>query len=348
MKAKLLLAMASLAFALVLGEGILRLYHAAWPFETQRRNLPYLTSKDTTLRWRYSPRDGRNSLGLRNREIRPKGDRVFRILVLGDSLVWSGETSSGKLYTEVIEEALNRTSLAGKSIEVVNAGIPGYTTYQELEFLKLYGLDMEPDLVVLGFVLNDVYFPYLHRPTVKAMLAREPEARLHRLDPARVAGKLLAKCYFAHEMAGAWDRVRCLLGLAPFFTFEHRDDLYLAWKSYGWNSTDSLLGEMAGLLSTRHIPLLLVIFPVRDQVEEEVLAKDRAFVLYPQERIKEICRRHAIGYFDLTGPLQRGGGRLFSDYLHLQREGNDVVGAELANYLARSMETAVGFKSPSR
>jgi hypothetical protein len=34
----------------------------------------------------------------------------------------------------------------GKSIEVINAGIPGYTTYQELEFLKVYGLDMKPDL----------------------------------------------------------------------------------------------------------------------------------------------------------------------------------------------------------
>jgi hypothetical protein len=39
---------------------------------------------------------------------------------------------------------------------VINAGMPGYTTYQELEFLKLYGLEMEPDLVVLGFVFNDV------------------------------------------------------------------------------------------------------------------------------------------------------------------------------------------------
>src|SRR5215831_13184093 len=31
------------------------------------------------------------------------------------------------------------------SFEVINAGIPGYTTYQELEFLKIYGLYMEPD-----------------------------------------------------------------------------------------------------------------------------------------------------------------------------------------------------------
>ncbi len=48
--------------------------------------------------------------------------------------------------------------------EIVNAGIPGYTTYQELEFLKIYGLEMNPDMVILGFVFNDVYYKYLHKP----------------------------------------------------------------------------------------------------------------------------------------------------------------------------------------
>jgi hypothetical protein len=44
---------------------------------------------------------------------------------------------------------------------MINAGIPGYTTYQEFEFLKIYGLDMEPDVVVLGLVFNDGYDKYL-------------------------------------------------------------------------------------------------------------------------------------------------------------------------------------------
>ena len=43
----------------------------------------------------------------------------------------------------------------------------------------------QPDLVVLGFVLNDLYYPYLHKPTARRMLDREPSILLHRFD-ARV------------------------------------------------------------------------------------------------------------------------------------------------------------------
>jgi hypothetical protein len=42
------------------------------------------------------------------------------------------------------------------TLEVINAGIPGYTTYQEFEFLKIYALDMEPDVVVLQRCLLEI------------------------------------------------------------------------------------------------------------------------------------------------------------------------------------------------
>ena len=170
----ILLLVSSLICALFIGEGITRLRLAAWPFQPELHEMPYLTDKDINLRWRFPPQDGKNSLGLRNREIMQKDKNVFRIMFLGDSLIWSSETSSGKLYTEVIEENLNNVLKTDKNIEVINAGIPGYTTYQELEFLKVYGLDMQPDLVILGFVFNDVYHKYLHRPSKGKIIAPEP------------------------------------------------------------------------------------------------------------------------------------------------------------------------------
>src|SRR5262250_3032485 len=124
----------------------------AWPFERPLYVPKYLSARDAPLRWRFSPgnflvddlnREGRNSLGLRNRELEPKKPGTRRILFLGDSLIFSGETSSGELYTAVLEHRLNSRS-GGRNVpvEVINAGVPGYTTYQELEFLKIYGLDM--------------------------------------------------------------------------------------------------------------------------------------------------------------------------------------------------------------
>ena len=203
-----------------------------------------------------------NSLGLRNKEIGKKGEDVFRILFLGDSLVFTGATSSGKLYTQVVEENLNNVLKTGKRIEVINAGIPGYTTYQELEFLNVYGLDMEPDLVILGFVFNDVYYKYVHRPAQGDFLALDPEVRLHRFDVDSFPGKVFARSYLAHETVYALQIIKRKLGGYPYYPFERDDNTYLAWKSYGWAETKGLINTMNQQLLDRNIPLMMVIFPI--------------------------------------------------------------------------------------
>src|SRR4030095_16032089 len=171
----------AVAVSLGIGEVIARYRVHAWPFQRERATFSHMTAKETSLRWRFSPSQGRNSLGLSNREIGQKSLLGLRLLFLGDSLVWTGDTSSGELYTEVVERNVN-AQLQEQSIqiEVINAGVPGYTTYQEVEFLKVYGFDMQPDVVLLGFVFNDVYYPYLHKPTEETLLDIEPESRLHR------------------------------------------------------------------------------------------------------------------------------------------------------------------------
>lgn len=332
---KLVLLLCSTCLILLACELLIRYPFKAWPFESVLHVPEYLTTRDTTLRWRFSPSNGRNSLGLRNRELGPKKTGTFRILFIGDSLIWSGETSSGELYTAVLERRLNsRFPNDPNSFEIINAGIPGYTTYQELEFLKIYGMDMKPDLVVLGFTLNDLYYKYLHRPTNQKLLNSEPTTRLYHFNPSSFPGVLFARSYLAHEVVNRseaiWKRVlRC-----PIFPFERRGDFYLAWKSYGWNQARKLIGDMQALLTERAISLVVVVFPVSDQVNDRYRKLDEAYVLYPQGKIQEICDAYAIPRLDLTESLYRNGGiTLFRDYLHLNATGNDVVTDELEKFL---------------
>jgi hypothetical protein len=77
----------SICFMLLLGELLVRYPIPAWPFEPALYVVDYLTARDMPLRWRYSAADGRNALGLRNREVRPKKAGTSRILFLGDSLI---------------------------------------------------------------------------------------------------------------------------------------------------------------------------------------------------------------------------------------------------------------------
>ena len=323
----------ALTLTFVFLEIVARFIIKAWPFEPPPVVLPHLTEKDRTLRWRFTPEDRRNSLGLRNKEISPKESNTYRILYLGDSLVWSGETSRGKLYTEVIENNLNNLDSLTK-VEVINAGIPGYTTYQELEFLKIYGLEMAPDMVILGFVFNDVFYKYLSKPTKESILGREPEIQLHRFDVDKLPGKLFSRSYVAHRAFYSFEVLYKKISGKPLFPFEYRTDFYLAWKKFGWRTTKKLLMEMKSLLEVRNIAFRIVIYPISDQTDPTYLEIDRNYVLYPQKMIKSICQDLEIPFLDLTEFLEQEGGRsLFKDYLHLNGRGNDIVAREVTKFL---------------
>ena len=60
----LILVIFSLCFTLLFCEFVLRYRLHAWPFELALYVPDYLTPRDSTLRWRFSPSGGRNSLGL--------------------------------------------------------------------------------------------------------------------------------------------------------------------------------------------------------------------------------------------------------------------------------------------
>ncbi len=80
------------------------------------------------------------------RPVPPKGDRR-RLVVLGDSC--SRISMARPPYSELLQQRL------GPGWEVLNAAVPGYTTFQGLTWLRTQLLDLEPDLVVVYFGWND-------------------------------------------------------------------------------------------------------------------------------------------------------------------------------------------------
>jgi lysophospholipase L1-like esterase len=101
-----------------------------------------------------------NSLGLRGAE--PHTDARVRVLALGDSCTWGWGVRDEETFPAVLG------SLAGEDADVVNAGVPGYTSRQGLRYLRERGLALRPDVVFIGFGFNDA------RPaaTVEAAVAR--------------------------------------------------------------------------------------------------------------------------------------------------------------------------------
>ncbi len=97
-----------------------------------------------------------NAMGMRGPERtvrKPAG--VVRILCVGGSTTFgAGIVGDENTWPARLEERLG-TARPGRRIEVLNAGVPGYTTAENVILLSLRLLDNEPDVVVLYEGYND-------------------------------------------------------------------------------------------------------------------------------------------------------------------------------------------------
>lgn len=95
-----------------------------------------------------------NSKGLRNTKdiTYAKPANTIRVLSLGDSHTQGYEARQDFTFSAVLERFLNHHS---KSAEVINSGVSGFSTAEELVFLENEGIKYSPDVVVLGFSAND-------------------------------------------------------------------------------------------------------------------------------------------------------------------------------------------------
>ncbi len=95
-----------------------------------------------------------NSKGLRDREYSyEKSEGTFRILVLGDSVTFGFGVEMERTYPKLLEKWLNESGK--RNYEVINAGVGNYNTLQELSAYELDLFRYRPDMIVLGFYLND-------------------------------------------------------------------------------------------------------------------------------------------------------------------------------------------------
>lgn len=90
-----------------------------------------------------------NEKGLRDRShsYEREGD-ARRVLVLGDSFAWGYGVEESERFSQLLERDLG--------VEVINAGVSGYSTDQELLWYQKEGIKYETDLVILVLTGNDV------------------------------------------------------------------------------------------------------------------------------------------------------------------------------------------------
>jgi hypothetical protein len=98
-----------------------------------------------------------NSVGWRDMEhALEKPANTYRVLGLGDSYLYGQGVRYSDICLTRLQQLLQATSPPGITVETINTGISGFNTENERDSLAARGLQYEPDLVIVHFVLNDI------------------------------------------------------------------------------------------------------------------------------------------------------------------------------------------------
>jgi len=245
-----------------------------------------------------------NSLGQHDTElpiVKPASE--WRMLLIGDSVTMGDQVTYAETFAAQLEERLRRGEPAFPEYQVVNTGVHGYASFQELEMLR-ESLALDPDLIVVGFCLNDLTEPSvvergfdgadLDYHGVAASASPLQGWFLNETGFGRLVEEIRARgTTRGAEQRAELDNVRSV-STSP------ADDP--RWAP-AWHWVERDLGEMAELAREADVPLVLLIFPFTFQLFD---AEARG----PQQTLAEEARRLGIDVIDLMGDFER---RVFGD-----------------------------------
>jgi lysophospholipase L1-like esterase len=86
----------------------------------------------------------------------PAAPGALRVVALGDSHTFGWGVSYEDTFAARLARRFETDHPGGPAVEVVNLGVPGYNTHQEVESLAAKGLTPRPDLVVMLADRNDL------------------------------------------------------------------------------------------------------------------------------------------------------------------------------------------------
>lgn len=179
-----------------------------------------------------------NSDGFRGREYPMfKPANTFRIIMLGDSETFSYMLPQADTLPAQLENLLNQSK--GLKYEILNFGVEGYCTFQELEMLKTKGLKYEPDLIILNYVLND------------------PEPGEYYFNKTFLMRHSALVRYFTYRVKKAWIiRERKRLGVGS-----RMDNYFYYHQPKYFKAVEKAIQETAEIAKKYGNKLIVVIFP---------------------------------------------------------------------------------------
>jgi lysophospholipase L1-like esterase len=203
----------------------------------------------------FGGRFPRNSLGFRDYEYpRKKPPGHFRILVLGDSFTSSESVAFEDSYPKRLERALNEyDNREGRIYEVLNLGRARRSTPEEVELARWAIPQLQPDLLVVGYCLNDAE-DWADPASVFSLRRRHRVEPFH--PPRGFAGELFRRSALARLVFRRAFATRTYYGQIAYYRDLYREDYS------GWRRTQRALVDLGALARETRVPAVVVIFPL--------------------------------------------------------------------------------------
>lgn len=298
---------------------------------------PYLNYYGTP---NYVSLDGlnrHNSLGFRGEEIEvPKPKSTYRIVLIGESSTYEEQVKDWKKdWARGLEKEL-REMYSYDGIEVINAGIPGWTTWESLINLEFKVVYLNPDLIIIYHGTNDVlsrlvppshYFsdntgrrkqweqksciyPFCSK-VIQKLLKRERDD--FDVD-ASTAGKALDPGY---------DKV---LGMTPLEAYENNKPIYFEIN----------LRNMIAIAREQGIDVLLSTWAYSDQFDPatDYTASYHSWFGFNQnnEVVKNVGKNKGVPVYDFASEIPKDK-EFWADGRHANERGVKLKSELFANYI---------------
>ena len=237
-----------------------------------------------------------------------KKNGEFRGLMIGDSITMGDGVAAGETFSNQLEGFLQRHGQSHQNYQIINAGVQGYSTYQELQILK-ESMKFKPDFIAIGFCMNDVTMPYeviegsnrgsqyTTAPHVDISLKsgiQSTNAFLRYALNDTGYGRLIQKFRAWQLQKEGLDLDRWSVNTKEMSAAPMTDPRFRR----GWDLVLQDLHEAYTLAKGHNIPIVLLIFPNDFQLFNDSLKN-------PQHILAQHARSHGVDCLDFTRILEK-------------------------------------------
>ncbi len=294
---------------------------------------------------------------------------TYRILLLGDSFAEGYGVEESQTYQATLEKKLN--AQYSQTIEILNAGVQGYSPHLEYLYFLHQGLSLNPDLVILNLDLTDFSDDYRYQQSLLPpplfqdtipnvtwlpIISTQIKWWLHQHSRFYDLAIKTAKKYLYPQI------FKDQIGFTPLApqtdTFIILRDLNEKTYQDLWRQPTEYILKIKTLLDEKSIPLVVMMHPHGHQLSpvawnqgrhQWAFESGKIYSLRPQQDLHQFATSQQIAYLDLL-PAFKGASdpkSLFFDFDgHFTPAGHQLMADTLFTFLPPYFASLPGHRAP--